>query len=87
MLPVVHHKVFGAYTCIAENTHGRLEKVIYEEYTTRVSILYHDLNWANFPWDLYNSQVAMNTTSILYVKSQRTSDGKMDIFQQNFLPI
>ena len=28
MLPVVHHKVFGAYTCIAENTHGRLEKVI-----------------------------------------------------------
>ena len=31
MLPVVHHKVFGAYTCIAENTHGRLEKVIDEE--------------------------------------------------------
>jgi len=28
MLPVVHHKVFGAYTCIAENTHGRLEKVV-----------------------------------------------------------
>jgi len=28
MLPVVHHAVFGAYTCIAENTHGRLEKVV-----------------------------------------------------------
>ena len=28
MLPVVHHAVFGAYTCIAENIHGRLEKVL-----------------------------------------------------------
>ena len=27
MLPVVHHAVFGAYTCIAENIHGKLEKV------------------------------------------------------------
>ena len=27
ILPVVHHAVFGAYTCIAENSHGRLEKV------------------------------------------------------------
>ena len=29
MLPVVHHAVFGAYTCIAENIHGKLEKVRY----------------------------------------------------------
>jgi len=28
MLPVVHHAVFGAYTCIAENIHGKLEKVV-----------------------------------------------------------
>lgn len=28
MLPVVHHAVFGAYTCIAQNTHGKLEKVV-----------------------------------------------------------
>ena len=28
MLPVVHHTVFGAYTCIAENIHGKLEKVV-----------------------------------------------------------
>merc|ERR1719167_2165210 len=27
LLEVTHHNVFGAYTCIAENTHGRLEKV------------------------------------------------------------
>jgi len=25
---VTHHNVFGAYTCIAENIHGRLEKVV-----------------------------------------------------------
>ena len=28
MLPVKHHAVFGAYTCIAENIHGKLEKVL-----------------------------------------------------------
>ena len=28
MLKVNHHNVFGAYTCIAENVHGRLEKVV-----------------------------------------------------------
>ena len=28
MLPLVHHAVFGAYTCIAENIHGKLEKVV-----------------------------------------------------------
>ena len=28
MLPVVHHAVFGAYTCIAENIHGKLERVL-----------------------------------------------------------
>ena len=28
MLPVIHHAVFGAYTCIAENVHGKLEKVV-----------------------------------------------------------
>ena len=28
MLPVVHHAVFGAYTCIVENIHGKLEKVV-----------------------------------------------------------
>lgn len=28
MIPVEHHAVFGAYTCIAENIHGKLEKVV-----------------------------------------------------------
>jgi len=28
LLNVTHHNVFGAYTCIAENVHGRLEKVV-----------------------------------------------------------
>ena len=28
MLPMVHHAVFGAYTCIAEIIHGKLEKVV-----------------------------------------------------------
>ena len=28
MLPLVHHAVFGAYTCIAENINGKLEKVV-----------------------------------------------------------
>ena len=28
MIPVEHHAVFGAYTCIAENIHGKLEKVL-----------------------------------------------------------
>jgi len=27
-LQINHHNVFGAYTCIAENLHGRLEKVV-----------------------------------------------------------
>lgn len=28
MLKIPHHNVFGAYTCIAENLHGKLEKVV-----------------------------------------------------------
>ena len=28
MIPVEHHAVFGAYTCVAENIHGKLEKVV-----------------------------------------------------------
>ncbi|XP_023324649.1 neural cell adhesion molecule 1 [Eurytemora carolleeae] len=28
LLEVTHHNIFGAYTCIAENLHGRLEKVV-----------------------------------------------------------
>ena len=28
MLPVVHKTVFVAYTCTAENIHGKLEKVV-----------------------------------------------------------
>ena len=28
MLGVDHHNVFGAYTCLAKNVHGRLEKVV-----------------------------------------------------------